>query len=28
MGLLMVTGQLEVIAYWLLETFPALASMG
>jgi cytochrome c-type biogenesis protein len=28
MGLLMVTGQLEVIAYWLLETFPALASIG
>lgn len=28
MGLLMVTGQLEVIAYWLLETFPALAAIG
>ena len=28
MGLLMVTGQLEVVAYWLLETFPALASIG
>ncbi|MGH6898322.1 MAG: cytochrome c biogenesis CcdA family protein [Geminicoccaceae bacterium] len=28
MGLLMVTGQLEVIAYWLLETFPAFASIG
>jgi cytochrome c-type biogenesis protein len=28
MGLLMVTGRLEVIAYWLLETFPALASIG
>ena len=27
MGLLMVTGQLEVIAYSLLETFPALAEM-
>jgi len=27
MGLLMVTGQLEVIAYTLLETFPALAEM-
>ena len=27
MGLLMVTGQLEVIAYNLLETFPALAEM-
>ena len=28
MGLLMVTGQLEVLAYWLLETFPALANIG
>jgi cytochrome c-type biogenesis protein len=28
MGGLMVTGQLEVIAYWLLETFPALAEIG
>lgn len=28
MGLLMVTGQLEMIAYWLLETFPALAEIG
>lgn len=28
MGLLMVTGQLEVIAYWLLETFPVLATIG
>ena len=28
MGVLMVTGQLEVVAYWLLETFPALASIG
>ena len=28
MGLLMVTGQLEVMAYWLLETFPALANIG
>jgi cytochrome c-type biogenesis protein len=28
MGLLMVTGRLEMIAYWLLETFPALASIG
>ena len=28
MGLLMVTGRLEtVIAYWLLETFPALLEM-
>ena len=28
MGLLMVTGRLEVVAYWLLETFPGLASIG
>jgi cytochrome c-type biogenesis protein len=28
MGLLMVTGRLEVLAYWLLETFPGLASIG
>jgi cytochrome c-type biogenesis protein len=28
MGLLMVTGQLEMIAYWLLETFPGLAEIG
>jgi cytochrome c-type biogenesis protein len=28
MGVLMITGQLEVVAYWLLETFPALASIG
>ena len=28
MGLLMVTSQLEVVAYWLLETFPALANIG
>lgn len=28
MGLLMVTGQLEVIAYWLIETFPALSKIG
>jgi cytochrome c-type biogenesis protein len=28
MGLLMVTGQLEILAYWLLETFPALARIG
>jgi len=28
MGLLMVTGQLEVIAYWLLETFPVFATIG
>ena len=24
-GVLMITGQLEVMAYWLLETFPAFA---
>jgi cytochrome c-type biogenesis protein len=28
MGLLMLTGQLEVLAWWLLETFPSLASIG
>jgi cytochrome c-type biogenesis protein len=28
MGLLMVTGQLELIAFWLLETFPALGAIG
>jgi cytochrome c-type biogenesis protein len=28
MGFLMITGQLEVVAYWLLETFPALANIG
>jgi cytochrome c-type biogenesis protein len=28
MGLLMVTGRLETIAYWLLETFPQLQSIG
>jgi cytochrome c-type biogenesis protein len=28
MGLLMLTGQLEVLAYWLLETFPSLALIG
>jgi cytochrome c-type biogenesis protein len=28
MGLLMVTGQLELIAYWLLETFPVFATIG
>jgi cytochrome c-type biogenesis protein len=28
MGALMVTGRLEVVAYWLLETFPALANIG
>ncbi len=27
MGVLMVTGRLETIAYWLLETFPALLRM-
>lgn len=28
MGMLMVTGQLEVIAFWLIETFPALSNIG
>ncbi|HET6470020.1 MAG TPA: cytochrome c biogenesis protein CcdA [Geminicoccaceae bacterium] len=28
MGLLMLTGRLELLAYWLLETFPALARVG
>ncbi|MFO1070471.1 MAG: cytochrome c biogenesis protein CcdA [Geminicoccaceae bacterium] len=28
MGVLMVTGQLEALSYWLLETFPGLASIG
>jgi cytochrome c-type biogenesis protein len=28
MGLLMVTGQLERIAYWMLETFPGLGAIG
>lgn len=27
MGILMLTGQLEMIAYWLLETFPLLLEM-
>ncbi|MGO4854329.1 cytochrome c biogenesis CcdA family protein [Phaeovulum sp. W22_SRMD_FR3] len=27
-GLLMVTGQFSVMSYWLLETFPGLASLG
>ena len=27
-GVLMITGQLEVMAYWLLETFPALGRIG
>jgi cytochrome c-type biogenesis protein len=27
-GVLMITGQLEALAYWLLETFPALARIG
>ena len=27
-GVLMITGQLEAMAYWLLETFPALARIG
>lgn len=28
MGFLMVTGQLEIIAFWLIETFPALSRIG
>ena len=28
MGVLMVTGQLERLAYWLLDTFPALGTIG
>jgi cytochrome c-type biogenesis protein len=28
MGILMVTGRLEQIAYWMLETFPALGAIG
>ncbi|HFD15986.1 MAG TPA: cytochrome c biogenesis protein CcdA [Rhodospirillales bacterium] len=28
MGALMITGQFEVIAYWLLETFPVFATIG
>lgn len=28
MGLLMVTGRLEMIAFWLLETFPVLGRIG
>ena len=28
MGVLMVSGQLEALAYWLIETFPGLASIG
>lgn len=28
MGLAMITGQLSVFAYWLLETFPALGRIG
>ncbi len=28
MGILMVTGQLEIIAFWLIETFPALSRIG
>lgn len=28
MGVMMVTGQLEAMAYWLIETFPMLSSIG
>ena len=27
-GVLMITGQMEALAYWLLETFPGLATIG
>ena len=27
-GLMMVTGQFTAISFWLLETFPALSSLG
>ena len=28
MGLAMVTGQMSVMAYWFLDTFPILAKIG
>ena len=28
MGLLMVSGQLETLAFWLIDTFPALSTIG
>jgi len=28
MGIAMITGQLTVIAYWLLDVFPILANIG
>jgi cytochrome c-type biogenesis protein len=28
MGILMITGQLTALSYWLLRTFPALGSIG
>ena len=28
MGLAMVTGQMSVMAYWFLDNFPILASIG
>jgi cytochrome c-type biogenesis protein len=28
MGILMITGQLTALSYWLLATFPALGSIG
>lgn len=28
MGIAMITGQLTVIAYWLLDVFPVLAGIG
>ena len=27
-GVLMMTGAFETLAFWLLETFPALATIG
>jgi cytochrome c-type biogenesis protein len=28
MGLAMITGELSAFSYWLLETFPSLATIG
>jgi cytochrome c-type biogenesis protein len=28
MGILMITGKLTELSYWLLRTFPALGSIG
>jgi cytochrome c-type biogenesis protein len=27
-GLMIMTGRLQILAYWILETFPALATLG